>query len=278
MLETMAVKIRTKEPPPSRLLLPFRFQELALLWEKLRRRNIAKEDRSKLISDNLRKMKGKIPEIAGSHVSCRVLQTYAKYCSQDERNVAFEELHPHFLTLVGNIYAVHLITKMLDNEQLAEFISSLHGHVASLLRHMVGSVVVEHAYQLGNATQKQALLMELYSTELQLFKDLVSLKEHRLVNIISKLNLQKGAVLRHMASVFQPILEKGMVDHSILHTALVEYFTIADKIGAIQAVSREACFIALENEDGENLKPSNSSALFIIMIMFHEQNMLVLVS
>ncbi|KAI3780562.1 hypothetical protein L2E82_10546 [Cichorium intybus] len=164
-----------------------------------------------LISDALRKMKGKILEIAGSHVSCRVLQTCAKYCSQDERNAVFEELP--------------------SKEQLAGFISSLHGHVASLLRHMVGSVVVEHAYQLGNATQKQALLMELYSTELQL------------VNIISKLNLQKRAVLRHMASVFQPILEKGIVDHSILHTALVQYFTIADK-----AVSREACFTALESE------------------------------
>nr|GEX78477.1 pumilio homolog 24 [Tanacetum cinerariifolium] len=49
-------------------------QELALLWEKMRRRNIAKEDRSKLVSQALAKMKGKIHEIAGSHVSCRVLQ------------------------------------------------------------------------------------------------------------------------------------------------------------------------------------------------------------
>jgi pumilio family protein 6 len=39
--------------------------------------------------------------------------------------------------------------------------------------------VIEHAYQLGNATQKQELLMELYSTELQLFKDLSSMKESR---------------------------------------------------------------------------------------------------
>jgi len=39
--------------------------------------------------------------------------------------------------------------------------------------------VIEHAYQLGNATQKQELLMELYSTELQLFKDLASMKESR---------------------------------------------------------------------------------------------------
>lgn len=39
--------------------------------------------------------------------------------------------------------------------------------------------VAEHAYQLGNATQKQSLLMELYSTELQLFKDLALVKERR---------------------------------------------------------------------------------------------------
>ncbi|KAL7252147.1 hypothetical protein ACSBR1_013904 [Camellia fascicularis] len=118
-------------------------QELASLWEKMRRRNIAKEDRSKLVSEAIQKMKGKIPEIASSHVSSRVLQTCVKCCSQAERDVVFAELRPQFLTLACNTYAVHLVKKMLDNaskNQLAEFISFLHGHVASLLRHMAGSV------------------------------------------------------------------------------------------------------------------------------------------
>lgn len=39
--------------------------------------------------------------------------------------------------------------------------------------------VVDHAYHLGNAAQKQELLGELYSTELQLFKDLNSTSEKR---------------------------------------------------------------------------------------------------
>ncbi|XP_074340236.1 pumilio homolog 24 isoform X2 [Apium graveolens] len=215
--------------------------ELASLWEKMRCRNISKEDRSKCISEALKKMKGKIPEIAGSHVSSRVLQTCAKYCSQEERNTVFEELQPQFLTLARNTYAVHLITKMLDNatkKQLADFISSLHGHVASLLRHMVGSVVVEHAYNLGSADQKQTMLVELYSTELQLFKDLGSIKEKRLVDIISKLQLQKASVSRHMTSVVQPILEKGIVDHSIIHRLLIEYVTIADQSSAAEVVQQ----------------------------------------
>ncbi|XP_010259453.1 PREDICTED: pumilio homolog 24 isoform X2 [Nelumbo nucifera] len=234
-------------------------QELASLWEKMRRHNIAKEERSKLVSEALQKMKGKIPEVAGSHVSSRVLQTCVKHCSQDERDAVFEELRPQLLTLACNTYAVHLVKKMLDNaskKQLEGFISSLHGHVASLLRHMVGSVVIEHAYQLGNASQKQALLLELYSAELQLFKDLVSMKESRLVDLISKLDLQKTSVVRHMASVIQPILEKGIVDHSIIHSALIEYFSIADKSSVtdvIQQLSGPLLVRMIHTRDGSKI-------------------------
>lgn len=52
----------------------------------------------------------------------------------------------------------------------------------------------------------------------------------RLVDVISRLGLQKTSVVRHMSSVIQPILEKGIVDHSIIHKALNEYLTIADPV------------------------------------------------
>jgi pumilio family protein 6 len=38
-----------------------------------------------------------------------------KYCSQTERDAVFDELKPHFLTFASNKYAIHLVTKMLDN-------------------------------------------------------------------------------------------------------------------------------------------------------------------
>ncbi|GKD41230.1 pumilio homolog 24, partial [Tanacetum coccineum] len=123
--------------------------------EKSQTRNIGKEDRSKLVSQALTKMKGKIHEITSSHVSCRVLQTCAKYCSQDEINVVYLELKLRFLTLACNTDTVHLITKMLDNG---------------------------------------------------------------------------------VPAVLQPILEKGITDHSILHMALVEYLTIDDKTSAADVV------------------------------------------
>ncbi|KAL1539122.1 pumilio 24-like [Salvia divinorum] len=234
-------------------------QELALLWEKMRRRNISKEDRSRLVSEAVKKMQGKISEIARSHIASRVLQTCVKHCTQDERNAVFMELRPHFISLASNTYAVRLVTKLLDlasKEQLAEFISSLHGHVASLLRQMVGSLVIEHAYCLGNASQKQTLLMELYSPELQLFKDLVTMKQNRLEDIISKLQLQKSSVARHMTSVLQPILEKGILDHSIVHRALLEYLDIADKFSAadvIQQLSGPSFVRIIATKDGARI-------------------------
>lgn len=52
----------------------------------------------------------------------------------------------------------------------------------------------------------------------------------RVVDIIAKLGLQKGAVNRHMTKIILPILEKGIVDHTITHKLLIEYLTIADKV------------------------------------------------
>lgn len=52
----------------------------------------------------------------------------------------------------------------------------------------------------------------------------------RLLDIIAKLGLKKKLVLEHMNKVIQALLAKGIVDYSIVHTAILEYFTIADKV------------------------------------------------
>lgn len=60
---------------------------------------------------------------------------------------------------------------------------------------------------------------------------------HRLVDVISKLKLQKSSVIRHMTTVLQPILEKGIIDHSIVHRVFIEYLTIADKVLEVQHIT-----------------------------------------
>lgn len=80
------------------------------------------------------------------------------------------------------------------------------------------------------------MLLELYSTELQLFKGLTEQKSCSLVETISKLGLQKSSVRQYMTTIIQPILEKGIVEYSIVHTVILEYLTIADKTSASDVI------------------------------------------
>ncbi|KAK8939202.1 hypothetical protein KSP39_PZI011214 [Platanthera zijinensis] len=235
-------------------------KELVSLWEKMRCHNIEKEERLKLVSEALWMMSKKFLEVASSHVTARVLQTCVKYGSQEERNVVYEELQPHFLTLSQKKYAVHLVKKLLDTaskKQLEGFFSSLHGHVSSLVRHTVGSAVVEHAYHLANGSQRQRLLMEMYSSELQLFKDLTLTNTGSLEDIICKLKLQKSLVVQHMTSIILPLLEKGIVDYSIVHATLVEYLTIADKFYAAEVIQQLIPLLSQQSVTDESLHASS---------------------
>eukprot|EP00252_Welwitschia_mirabilis_P011378 TRINITY_DN25592_c0_g1_i1.p1 TRINITY_DN25592_c0_g1~~TRINITY_DN25592_c0_g1_i1.p1 ORF type:complete len:664 (-),score=128.81 TRINITY_DN25592_c0_g1_i1:363-2354(-) len=231
-------------------------KELVALWEKMRQRNIKAEERSRLISTTLDKMKGKIPDIAGSHVTSRVLQTCIKYCQQPERDSVYKELYPHFLKLARNTYAVHLLTKMIDNEgkkRLQEMISSLHGHVVALLRHPVGSIVVENIYKLANGSQKQELVSEFYSPEYRIFKG----GKGRLSDLLSGENpTKKASILENISTSLQPILEKGIVDHSIIHRVLFEYLSVSDELSirdVVQQLSGPLLIRMIHTKDGSKV-------------------------
>lgn len=51
-----------------------------------------------------------------------------------------------------------------------------------------------------------------------------------------------------MTSVLEPILEKGILDHSIIHKALMEYLTIADEVFhkpySLMGAAEITCYIA----------------------------------
>ncbi|KAI4986287.1 hypothetical protein ZWY2020_018917 [Hordeum vulgare] len=217
-------------------------KELRVLCQRVRCRGLSGKVRSKLITEALRKIDGKYVEMSGSPVTACVLQLCVKWCSESERDPIFVALQPHLLHLSRNNkytgFLVNSIIKRASKEQFVLFVSSLHGHVASLLRHTIGASVVDCAFHQATRPQKRSLLLELYSTELQLSKDLAQEKPCRLsvLNIISKLGLQKSSVLQHMTTVIQPVLEKGIVQYSIAHMVILEYLTIADKTSALDVI------------------------------------------
>lgn len=41
---------------------------------------------------------------------------------------------------------------------------------------------------------------------------------------------KRRAVLEHITLALQPILEKGIIDHTIIHRAIVEYLSVSTKV------------------------------------------------
>ncbi|XP_024527180.1 pumilio homolog 24 isoform X2 [Selaginella moellendorffii] len=203
-------------------------KDVVSLWEKMRQRNIKAEDRSRIVSETLAKMKGKMVQMAMSHSCSRVLQSCVKHSQEAEKNEVFQELRPSFLDLCLNTYACHLALRMIDNakkDQLQQLLSILHGNVVRLLRHPTGSAVVEHAYHAASGSQKQELVSEFFSPEFRLFRNIT---KGRIKEMLSdEPAAKRKTVLEHMTLSIQPILEKGIVDHSIIHRVLVEYLSIA---------------------------------------------------
>lgn len=237
-------------------------KEVKELWESLRKRNLESAEHSRITSLILERMKGKAPEMVTSHVMSRVLQTCLKFCSHEEKASIYEELRPHFLELAQNTYSHHLVLKMLDQaakdkHQLQKMISSLHGNVVAFLRHPVSSAVVEHAYKLASSDQKLDLLSEFFSPEYRLFKGIVSKTSRRLVDLLEhEPSTKRRIVLEHMTAALQPILEKGIVDHSIVHRALIEYLSITGKtmtMDVLQQLSGPLLVRMIHTKDGAKL-------------------------
>uniref|UniRef100_A0A453MBZ6 Uncharacterized protein n=1 Tax=Aegilops tauschii subsp. strangulata TaxID=200361 RepID=A0A453MBZ6_AEGTS len=136
----MDERVAAEEMSESRKLDNNLVKELTMLCVKMKYHNTTTIRRCRLVTEALRKMDGKYLEIARSPTAC-VLQSCVKWCSQSERDPVFVALQPHLLDLSCDKYScflVNYIIKGASKEQFALFISSLHGHVASLLFHTIG--------------------------------------------------------------------------------------------------------------------------------------------
>lgn len=204
-------------------------QKLTLLWEKSRQRNLEPEKRAKLITEMLQLMDGKMLAMARSHTASRVLQMCVKHGTAAERAKVFAELRPHCLEMAQNVYAHHLVNRMLDTatkEHKAQILAQFRGKVVALLRHPVASAVIDHLYHEVSGAQRSQLASEFFSGEFRLFPTSAPTLpgQGRLAEYLQTLNAQKRAsVIEHLALALQPILEKGIVDHAIVHRVTLDY-------------------------------------------------------
>ncbi|GJP65407.1 hypothetical protein CLOP_g22292 [Closterium sp. NIES-67] len=185
-------------------------KELTLLWEKSRQRNIDMEKKHKLVTSMIAKMKGKM---------------------KDEREMVFAELRPHCRELAIHPYAHHLVNRMMDHaskEKKHDIIGQLRGHVVEMMRHPVASAARLPALHTSPALSSSVRVLLPRVPPLPLARPPGS---GHLSDLLADLptGTTRQSVLQHLEASLQPILEKGIVDHSLFHRVLADYLQVISK-------------------------------------------------
>ncbi|KAJ2524541.1 Pumilio y domain member 6 [Coemansia sp. RSA 2049] len=198
-------------------------------WEELRRGDLDPEVRKAKMQEMMALIQGRIKEITFKHDMSRVVQTCLKYGSSSQRASIAEELDGTYLELSRSTYGRHILVRLLKYcpKQRRAIIGAFYGHVRRLVRHKDAAPVLEECYAVyANAAQRWDLVAEFYGNEFAVFKD--GGAEGGLEAVLAAHPQKRATILGALRATVVPLLEKGTVQHSIVHRALLDYIRHAD--------------------------------------------------
>jgi len=198
-------------------------------------------------------IEGKVKEIVFKHDASRVIQSCIKYATRDQREIIVNELKGNWVALVTNHYSHFLTQKMLKygtKEQKDSIITEFYGHIRKLIKHKDAAGVVEYIYnEIANSQQRTSLIEEFYGPEFSLFK---SKEKRTFEDLIKDQPEKKIYILKHVGETLIALINKEMTSYSIVHRALLEYFTHADLANKIDMINniKELLVHMLHTPDG----------------------------
>ncbi|KAJ2763194.1 Pumilio y domain member 6 [Coemansia sp. BCRC 34490] len=198
-------------------------------WEELRRGDLDPEVRKAKMQEMMELIQGRIKEITFKHDMSRVVQTCLKYGSSSQRASIAEELDGTYLELSRSTYGRHILVRLLKYcpKQRRAIIGAFYGHVRKLVRHKDAASVLEECYAVyANAAQRWDLVAEFYGNEFAVFKD--GSAEGSLEAVLAAHPQKRATILSALRATVVPLLEKGTVQYSIVHRALLDYIRHAD--------------------------------------------------
>ncbi|KAG0317763.1 pumilio domain member 6 [Dissophora globulifera] len=238
---------RRAHKPNSDIIMPAK-----KLWEKIRTKELPKAERQAAMKEMMVLITGKVKDIIFKHDMSRIIQSCLKHGNEAQRNTIAGELVGNYVVLSKSMYGRFIVTKILHYCQKYRdgIMKEFHGSVRQLIKHKEASSVVEDAFSsYANATQKAALIQEFYGPEYRLFK---SENKKSLKEILEQDPSKKDKILKYLMETVTGCLEKGTIQFSIVHRALLEYFENADAKGIqeMMEVMKEQAVEMLHTKEG----------------------------
>ncbi|KAJ1853780.1 Pumilio y domain member 6 [Coemansia sp. RSA 1853] len=239
---------RQKAEPTGELKLDAR-----KLWEVLRRGDLDSEVRKVKMKEMMDMLRGHIKEVTFKHDMSRVVQTCLKYGNDEQRSEIAAELKGTYVDLSRSQYGRYILMRILKYcpKYRDEVIKSFYGHVRKLVRHKEAAHVLEECFAVyANAKQKWNLVAEFYGREFAVFKNIDGPKS--LDAVLATTPQKRETAMDSLKSTVTPLLEKGTVQYSIVHRALLDYIRFADPSERQQIIElmRELVVEILHTRDG----------------------------
>eukprot|EP00117_Sycon_ciliatum_P040078 scpid50951/ scgid29516/ Pumilio domain-containing protein KIAA0020 homolog len=198
------------------------------LWEKLRRHDLIDETRPRILAELGQLLKGNMLKLIMKHDTARVVESYLKFGSKDERDVVFKELNGHWVKLVQSKYAkfaVKRIFKYGTRQQCSAIVKSFFGYTRHLIKSKEAASVLETAYVMhSNAAERAALVSEFYGPQYSLTK---GAETRPLSKVLEEDPSKRQSIVQHLKDSLVPLAEKQPMQHSLVHKALLDFFTYA---------------------------------------------------
>jgi pumilio family protein 6 len=202
-------------------------QEAKKLWERVRRRDLTTEQRSAPLAQLFALLTGKFKEVIAKHDASRMIQTCIKYGNSEQRLLIATELKGAYPAIAKSRYGKHIVNRLLQycSSMRKSIVAEFRGQVAKMIRSVDAASVLEEVYsEYANAREKNALLMEFYGPEFNLFRKST---DTAAIPTLSELLKQKPdcreRILKAIRESLDALVNKGNLGHSIIHRLMLEY-------------------------------------------------------
>eukprot|EP00937_MAST-01D_sp_MAST-1D-sp2_P001504 g1504.t1 len=223
------------------------------LWNKLREKELGKEERRALMDKLFPLIRGKMADIAMKHDASRVIQCAVKHATEEERTEILKELKPHLVELSKAQFSHHVVKKLLrycTRTQQQVVVKVFQNKVAKLGTHTVGSQVMECAFIWLPRDLWQRLRREFFGQEFAFFGPEQQVSLRTLLEDTDAGSAGAGAgagsgapsgaarrAMQNVGSALQRMVGKKLLDLSFAHDLLAEFMDAAPARDVLEMAS-----------------------------------------
>jgi len=193
-----------------------------------------------------------IAKVAKAHDTARVLQCMIKNATPTLRAELCEKLMPHAVDMCQSKYSHFCVQRMLKygapttKSKLAD---SVMGNVVRLAGHNIASKLLDEIYLMATKQQRCYMRQEFYG---DLYKAAKDDNVQTLCDTYKDADNMKASIMSAVKANIDHIANKKLVDNSLVHAVILEYFKEIDAEKMEESVTALAPLIPhlLTTKDG----------------------------